>query len=138
MDFLDREIPNTLNRRLDVSGPDHCRRTRDEYLPGFQALRYVLRYELAGRVVVKEMIVAPIVIDREEMGTEVTEETEGFQWDFVLHHDQSTTAGAFHVDLDGTVTQIWAVFADGTRLPVDERLGARFRAFFQNGLKRVL
>lgn len=135
VDFLDREVPNTLNRRLDVSGPDHCRRTLEEYLPGFQALRYELRYEFAGEVVHKALVVGPLYADREELAAAVTTETTAFGWDLEMRHDGEATAGRFRLELDGPVPRLTCRIGDGAEQLLDDALARRLRLFFQHGLR---
>jgi len=137
-DFLDRELPNTLNRLLDVSGPFHCRRRKDAYLPGHAALHYRLDYELAERTVSKELIFCPILEDRDALGDTLPEDTEVFAWDVAAVHNGESRSYRFEASLEGEVPDVSFVMGDGERVPVGVDLARRLRSFFRNPLRPAI
>ncbi|MBZ0253277.1 MAG: hypothetical protein K8I02_08055 [Candidatus Methylomirabilis sp.] len=135
VDYLDQEIPGTLNRMLDVSGPVCCRRTVDSFLPGVQAIRYSLGYEAAGRAVTKELLLAPLYIGRESLDDAIAEDAERCAWDAVVVHDEVTTRYAVELDLTRDALEPLFRLRPELRLPLGPDLGRRLRAFFRGPLQ---
>lgn len=138
VEYLDREIPGTLNRLLDVSGPVCCRRTVDAFLPGVQAVRYSLCYEAAGRAVTKELTLAPLYVGRESLDDAIAEDAERCAWDAAVVHDGVTTRYAVELDLTRDAPEPLFLLRPELPLPLGPDLGRRLRAFFRGPLQDCL